>query len=128
MIYPQPKPASRLSVKSAARKDDRTQLSVWRNAIFKRDKGLCRCCGVKVIRCLELCDKRAECHHLEGRANKAVRYDVRNGVLLCAWCHESVERGKLRVEARESFVVGQRAYFNADLQLIFHGVTRGSGW
>jgi len=95
---PVPKGPSRAEQNDQADKDDTRALNVWRAAIFKRDQGKCRCCGKKVKKTLELIPLRGEAHHLVSRAHKALRYDVRNGILLCHFpCHHHVTNGKLGI-------------------------------
>lgn len=49
----------------------------WSLRIRKRNKGLC-----------EICGKPADNpHHTVGKKNLTLRYDLRNGCLLCSWHH-----------------------------------------
>lgn len=89
---------TRLDEKDAKDKDDEKQLNAWRKALRERAKGRCQKCGVKTIRTLELNTKRGEGHHIVGRANKALRYDSRNGLHLCLRCHSLFKAGKLFVQ------------------------------
>lgn len=70
--------------------DDKKKLAIWRDLVFALDKFTCRCCGCRVTRTLRRQPDRAEAHHVVGRADKAVRYDVRNGITLCHACHRRV--------------------------------------
>ena len=54
---------------------------LWSTIIHKRDKW-CMICG-KV-------DGVLNAHHINSRSHIATRWDVRNGVLLCFWCHQRV--------------------------------------
>lgn len=43
-------------------------------------KGICEWCGKRT--------GQFHCHHIIGRTNKRLRWDIRNGVNLCAGCHK----------------------------------------
>lgn len=45
-----------------------------------RSKGYCEYCGRS--------DLTLNCHHIIGRINHALRFDIRNGCCLCVNCHE----------------------------------------
>lgn len=110
---------SKLEEKVEKDKADYHAERAFKAAVWKRDKGLCRACGAKVLRQLELHPKRGEVHHLESRKNRAVRYDTRNGILLCATDHERVERNKLYIRgtAAQMFTVKAKHYLNAECPL-----------
>lgn len=76
---------------------------------------------MKVIKTLELMPKRGEVHHLESRGNLSVRYDSRNGILLCAVDHEHVERHRLTISGTASmtFKKDGKKYWDADCALVF---------
>jgi hypothetical protein len=106
----------------AEQKADAKALFNWRKAIWKRDKDRCRCCGKLVSRTLEALPSRGECHHIAGREDKAVRYDPRNGVLVClSPCHERLTRRELFIlgSAKRLFTVKGKQYLNADGPLSF---------
>lgn len=66
----------------AEREDARRDIKykVWAKAVKKRD-GCCIRCGSK---------NKLEAHHIEGFSiNKKRRYDVTNGITLCAACHDA---------------------------------------
>lgn len=121
--YATPKHAmtTRLDVKGAKDKDDAKQLEDWKRAVRLRDKGRCRVCGIKTIKTLELNPKRGEAHHVASRKDKAVRYDVRNGLHCCCACHEKFTLGKLFVHqiAKLLMTVGQTTYINASKKVTF---------
>ena len=50
---------------------------LWRELISKRAGGMCEVCG----------KPGNQPHHIIGRSNHALRWDVRNGVWMCAGCH-----------------------------------------
>lgn len=116
---PLPKGKSRLDEAEAATKADEQLLEAWRKAVKARDGNRCRCCKRKVIVTLKLQASRAECHHLTGRVHKPTRYDVRNGILLCASCHQRVERNELQITGTLQFRIGPREYLDASGPVTF---------
>jgi 5-methylcytosine-specific restriction endonuclease McrA len=103
-------------------KDEKQQEAVCKKAVWTRDKGCCRSCGDKVLKQLAYHPKRGETHHVVGRADWAVRFDPRNRVLVCAECHERIERGKVAIigTARQMFTAENgKSYLNADCKLKF---------
>lgn len=116
---------SRLDVKDAKDKDDAAKLKVWRDQVVDRDEHKCRCCGVKVVRTLALHPRRAECNHVAGRDDKAVRYDTRNGILLCLKCHQRVTglvNDKVTIVGTVFFTKGGTRYINADFPVEWKAV------
>lgn len=111
-----PKGTTRLQKKVARVKDDEKQLRQWRAEVFSRDEGKCRKCGVRVVKLSIkiLHPRRAECHHIAGRDDLAVKYDTRNGVLLCLQCHQTIA-GKIL--GTVFFRVNRQRYMNADYPL-----------
>jgi len=61
-------------------------------------------------------------HHVSGRVVREIRWDVRNGLLLCASCHERIT-GKVAekhvVISRHTFEIDGIAYINADKAVQF---------
>lgn len=112
-----------LDEKTEADKDDARKLEAWKSAVRKRDKGRCRVCEVKTVKTLEADPKRGEAHHIKTRADKRVRYDLRNGLHVCLKCHQRLEgRGKkLHVigTAAQMFTVDGKTYLNGDKRLRF---------
>lgn len=113
---------SRLQVKVANAKDERKEEAAWKTAVWKRDGGKCRWCRREVRRCLDLVPDRGEVHHVSGRVVREIRWDRRNGALLCAACHERVT-GKVAekhvIESTHTFAVDGIAYINADKPVKF---------
>jgi predicted restriction endonuclease len=109
---------SRLDEKTASDKDDARALDVWRKAVARRDRNRCRHCGVLTVPTLELQANRREIHHLRSRTDPVVRYDVRNGVVLCATHHSAVSRHRLFAvqPAADMFTAGRtlKKYLNGD--------------
>lgn len=73
----------------------------WKSAcaeVYKRDNATCQKCGAK---------EKLHVHHVIGFANKELRADIDNLVLLCAKCHRFVHSKKninkefIREEVRE---------------------------
>ena len=117
-----PKGKTRAETNGEAEKRDTNLLNIWKARVFQRDKGICRCCGRKVKKTLEHVPQRAEAHHLKTRADKSVRYDVRNGILVCLFpCHEGITTGKIAVTqaARLMFVVDGKSYINGSEAVTF---------
>ena len=108
---------SRLQVKTAKSKDESKDEAAWKRAVWKRDGSECRWCRRAVRKCLDLVVDRGECHHVSGRVVRAIRWDRRNGLLLCATCHERIT-GKVAekhvITSRHTFSVDAAAYINAD--------------
>lgn len=82
-------------------------------------------CQRKVRKCLELVNERGEVHHVSGRVVKAIRWDRRNGILLCATCHERVT-GKVAekhlIESKHTFTIDGVQYLNANKPVRFQRV------
>lgn len=60
--------------------------SKWREAVFSRDGYVCRCCGY---------DKGGilEAHHVVPYSkDRAIRWDVDNGITMCKKCHRAYHR------------------------------------
>ena len=96
-----PKPCTKLEraiARKAARLEDAKQLRIWAYAVKERDYWKDRKTGQRVRRTRDLDPLRAEAHHIESRDDRAVRYDVRNGICLSFQSHQAVTRGQLRIE------------------------------
>jgi predicted chitinase len=108
---------SRLQVKTEKARDERKDEERWKRDVWKRDGGNCRWCGRAVRRCLELAPDRGEVHHVSGRVVAAIRWERRNGLLLCAADHERIT-GKVAerflIHSKHTFTVDGIAYINAD--------------
>jgi len=113
---------TRLDVKVAAEKDDRGALERWRRAVRTRDRGRCRVCGKKVKVTLALDPLRAEVHHLVSRADKAVKFDLRNAVLVCYRDHKRLTAHKLHAIGTAAMLFtgpNGKSYLNANCALTF---------
>lgn len=107
---------SRLQVKVAKGKDDSKDEQKAKAEVWKLDGGCCRWCKRKVERVLDLIPQRAEFHHVSGRIVKAIRWDIRNLILLCAACHERLTgkvSEKFLLYSKHTFTVDGIAYINA---------------
>jgi hypothetical protein len=106
-----------------AEKEDDKALEKWRIACRKRDRNRCRVCGRKVEVTLKRIPKRAECHHIEPRANKALRHDVRNGLTVHLSCHELLQRRELVIVQDKAHLFtlepNGKVFWNADHPMEF---------
>lgn len=122
---PNQKGESRLQKKVKDAKDETKAERTWKAAVWKRDGGQCRWCRRIVRRVLDLCPDRGEVHHVSGRVVVAIRWDPRNGILLCCACHERIT-GKVSekhvIESKHTFQVEEIAYINADKPVKFKRV------
>lgn len=129
---PKPTRLDAMAGKENRRRDNEAKLREWRKAVDARDgkQGFkCRWSGKPLARTLELRPDRAERHHLEPRANRKTRYDVRNGVLCSLETHERFEHNLLQIVDGKTFVVDGRAYWDADHKLKVLDVVAGiSRW
>jgi predicted restriction endonuclease len=120
-----PKGASRLEFKTAKDKADVGKLEAWKRAVFALDKFRCRKCGAKVTRTLERVPHQAQAHHVKGRVEKLVRYDVRNGLCVCGACHDQITGAvneKWIVVGTKFFTLQGRAFINAREPVTFERV------
>jgi len=108
---------SRLTEKSDSRKVEKKQERLWREAVWARDGGKCRWCRRHVVKSLALLPERGECHHVTPREHRATRWDARNGVLVCAACHQrltgAVGGEKAVIIAGRTFSLDGREYPDA---------------
>jgi hypothetical protein len=122
---PLPKGDSRSAVKSTKDTADAKQLKAWQRAVFKADGFCCRKCGVKVVQTITMQPNQAQAHHVKGRTERAVRYDVRNGLTLCRTCHEQITGAvneRWIVLATKVFTVVGKVYTNAREKVTFRRV------
>jgi hypothetical protein len=111
-----PKPSTRLAraiAKKAARLDDAKKLRAWAKAVKERDRWKDRHTDSRVRSTRELDPLRAEAHHIISKDDRAVRYDVRNGICLSLETHDLVERHVLRIEGTACFEVDGVRYIDA---------------
>lgn len=111
------KGASRLQVKAAKVSDEGKEERRWRREVWVRDGGKCRWCKRNVLKTLAHVPERGEVHHIEGRANRATRFDRRNGLLLCGSDHERVTgrvAERFLIVSTKTFTLDGETYLNAD--------------
>lgn len=104
---------SRSQLKAERDKVDENAEEHWKREVRTRDEYHCRWCRRRVVVTIELVPERAECHHLVSRTVVAVRWDVRNGILLCLACHErvtGVANEKFLIVASATYVVEDIEY------------------
>jgi hypothetical protein len=113
----------RVEEKAATDVDEKKLEKACLKTIWHRDKHRCRVCGCKVEKSLERTPRRGEGHHIAGRADRAVRFDPRSRLLVCALDHERLELNKLFIlaTAKQMFVCeeNRKSYINADKKLKF---------
>jgi hypothetical protein len=103
----------------AARLRDVQQLRVWARAVKDRDRWQDRKTGHQVLATRQLDPRRAEAHHIASKDDRAVRYDVRNGICLSFATHFAIERHELRIEGTRWFTVGGARYIDATYAVYF---------
>lgn len=103
----------------AARLEDERRLRAWALAVKHRDSWKDRKTGQRLRRCLELDPLRAEAHHVAGKEDVMVRYDVRNGLTLSALVHDQVSRGQLAIEGTAWFTIAGTRYIDCTKPVIF---------
>lgn len=120
-----PKPYTKLAraiSRKAARLDDAKQLRLWARAVKERDRWKDRKTGMRVRSTRDLDPLRAESHHIEPKENRAVRYDVRNGVTLSFQTHYLIETNQLRIVGTRWFTVKGQRYIDATFPVTFEPV------
>ena len=87
-FLPMPKPRKRIEDRIAEKLAREQRDRDFRKAVWMRDRSLCRACGRRVRRTLELVAERGEIHHRRGRnVTPEDRFNVEQAVLLCGSCH-----------------------------------------
>lgn len=116
---------TRLQKKAEKATDDTKAEKAAKREVWKLDGGCCRWCRRKVERVLDLIPQRAEFHHVSGRIVRAIRWDIRNLILLCATCHERLT-GKVAEKhvlvSKHTFTVDGVQYINARKPVRFQRV------
>src|SRR5205823_10222114 len=115
------KGATRLEQRTAEDADDRRREVACTTTVWRRDAGTCRVCGTKVTRTLRFEPLRGETHHLAPRADRRVRFDPRNRILVHLNCHARFKAGTIHVvrDTAQTFAIDGRIYLNADHPLTF---------
>lgn len=120
-VGPIPKGPSRLETKVADDRDEKRDEKAWRKGCIKRDGKICQRCKRVVVQQLELAPERLEVHHIAGRADRASRWDVRNGIVLCSTCHDLITRHVVHILQRAAllFTLGNKTYINGSKKVTF---------
>lgn len=112
-----PKGPSRLDEKAKQQTANDTGIRNFRRAVWKRDEGKCRCCGVAVEKSLSLTPKQGQVHHIAKRSRwPELLTDPRNGILLCAKCHQDVEQKRLFIVTKgkgSMFTLKDKSFIDA---------------
>lgn len=103
----------------AARLSDAAQLRVWARAVKDRDAWTDRKTGTRVLSTRRLDPLRAESHHIAGKNDHRVRYDVRNGLTLSLATHLAVTLGRYRIDGTAWFTVDGCRYIDGTAAVIF---------
>jgi hypothetical protein len=109
----------RAIAKKAARLDDAIKLRTWAAAVKTRDQWTDRKTGQRVRSTRQLDPLRAEAHHIEPKENRAVRYDVRNGICLSFATHFLVTQHHYRIDGTAWFSKGGVTYIDATAPVYF---------
>lgn len=104
--------------KSARLMDERL-LRSWAFKVKDRGQWRDRKTGQRLRRCLELDPLRAEAHHVVGRDDWAVRYDVRNGICVSFATHDALTRGQLVIEGTAWFTIRGTRYIDCTAPVYF---------
>ncbi len=60
------------------------EYKLWRLAVYKRDKFMCKKCGRKLTK-----GRHLQAHHIYKWSDyPSMRYDINNGITLCWECHK----------------------------------------
>ena len=117
-----PKGATRLDTKKATDKAETKAAEEFRAKVWKRDKSHCRACQRAVIKSLELLPEQGHVHHVAKRSKEpALLVEPRNGVLVCAECHQALEHHELQIvgTAKQVFTHNGQTFLDATKPLRF---------
>lgn len=113
---------TRLELKVEARPLTKVDEKTFKADVWKRDGKRCRCCGRKVIKCLDRVPERGEVNHIHGRAGD-LRFEVRAAILMCLKCHERftgrVNAHRLQIIASQTFTIRQGTFTDATFPVQF---------
>lgn len=121
---PVPKGKSRLQAGEAEKKLSVVDERKFKAEVWDRDKGLCRCCGRKVVRTMSRVPNRGEVNHIHGRIGD-LRFEARAAVLLCLRCHERVTgkvNDRLVIVATKTFTILRDVFTDARFPVKFQKV------
>lgn len=114
-----PTKLDRAIARKAARVADRKALRAWAAAVKARDGFRDRYTGQRLRLTPDLDPLRAEAHHVVSRSDRAVRFDIRNGITLSFAMHAKVERGDYRIEGTAWFRIKGATYIDASFPVVF---------
>lgn len=121
---PQPKGKSALTEATEEKRLTLIDERAFRQAVWQRDGGHCRCCGRKVIKSITKSKERAEVHHIHGRG-KDLRFEPRAAILTCGFCHERLTgkvNDRLAIVATKTFKIRQDEFTDANFKVHFQKV------
>lgn len=117
-----PKGQTRLEQTMEARTLTKVDEKAFKAAVWLRDKGLCRCCGRKVIKTMARVPERGEVHHVHGRTGD-LRFEEKSALLLCLRDHErvtgKVNAHRLVIVASQTFTTRQGQVTDARFVVTF---------
>jgi|SRR3990167_4433218 len=119
-----PKPETRLAERTRRTREDKRAELAFLRAVWDRDEGRCRVCGCRCVRTLSLHPRRGDVHHLYGRTVRALRFDPRAAILVCAKDHEALTQHRLSMWGSQHFDGAGRVYLDGSGPLRF--VERGA--
>lgn len=96
----------------------------FKDAVWRRDRNRCRCCGRKVQKVMGRVPERGEVHHCHGRTGD-LRYEDRAAILCCLQCHEKLTGKvayKLQAIASKTFATKQGTFTDAREPITFKRV------
>lgn len=114
-----PTKLDRAIASKAARLLDKRRLDAWAFAVKTRDRWRDRRTGIRVSRTRSLDPLRAEAHHIASKDDRAVRYDVRNGLCLSLETHDAIERNRLVIVGTKHFWKRGVRYINGTAPVFF---------
>lgn len=68
----------------------RRLLRVWSKTVHQDQQNRCAICGLKTGDIVAGKVQKIDAHHIEDKLNYALRFDRKNGILLCVWHHKFV--------------------------------------
>jgi len=120
---------TRLETRIGDTRDEKGNERRWRKAVIALDGQTCQVCRRHVVQQLALAGNQLHVHHVAPRADQAVRWDVRNGMVTCLECHEKLTPHSsapvhlvILQAARFLFTVGDKTYINAREPVTFEEV------
>ena len=90
-----------MRVKTDRKKLEKELDDLWHQAVLKRDGYRCRICGSK---------DRLQTHHIFSRVRKTTRWDIDNGITLCAGHHYLAHRDPEKFRRFVIKIIGEEKY------------------